>query len=235
MGPLDEGARDHGAVLQHVLEVHEVAVVHVLGIIVRVVEVDDALLMCLDDVLGQEDAVGQVAADLARHVVALRGVDDGVLVAVLLLGLLVVALDEAEDLVVGGVAGALEALHVAVGDVVAGDLVGTGGHDLVLDQVLDLLDRHRVAAGGAGVLDLAGDAVDLLGGKLVVGGDHSVGLAHRFDDLLHVEGDLGTVTLDDLHTSPLLYLPVLPSDSNGPHGPQSITPSSSPRGRCESA
>ena len=48
---LDERAGDDGAVLQHVLEVHEVAVVHVLGIVVRVVEVDDALLVRLDDVL----------------------------------------------------------------------------------------------------------------------------------------------------------------------------------------
>ena len=77
MRTLDERSGDDGAVLQHILEVHEVAVVHMLGIIVRVVEVDDALLMRLNDLLRQEDAVRQVAADLARHVVALRGVDDG--------------------------------------------------------------------------------------------------------------------------------------------------------------
>ena len=42
-------------------------------------------------------------ADLARHVVALDGVDGGVLVGVLLLDFLVIALDQAEDAVVRGV------------------------------------------------------------------------------------------------------------------------------------
>ena len=70
-----------------------------LRVIVGVVEVDDALLVRLDDVLGQQDAVGDVAADLAGHVVTLRAVDDRVLVGVFLLGLLVVALDQAQDAV----------------------------------------------------------------------------------------------------------------------------------------
>jgi hypothetical protein len=42
-GLLDERAGDDGAVLQHVVEVDEVAVVHVLRVVVCVVEVDDAL------------------------------------------------------------------------------------------------------------------------------------------------------------------------------------------------
>ena len=33
---LDEGAGDDGTVLEHIVEVHEVAVVHVLRIVVRV-------------------------------------------------------------------------------------------------------------------------------------------------------------------------------------------------------
>ena len=66
-------------------------------------EVDDALLMGLHDILGQQDTVGDVPADLAGHIVTLGGVDHRVLIGVFLLGLLVVALDEAEDLVVGGV------------------------------------------------------------------------------------------------------------------------------------
>ncbi len=50
VGLLYEGVADNGAVLEHILEVHEVAVVHVLSEIVGVVEVDQALLISLDDV-----------------------------------------------------------------------------------------------------------------------------------------------------------------------------------------
>ena len=42
VGLLDQGAGDDGAVLQHVLQIHQIAVVHMLGIIVRVMEMDDA-------------------------------------------------------------------------------------------------------------------------------------------------------------------------------------------------
>ena len=48
----NERAGDDRAVLQHVFEVYEVAVVHVLGVVVGIVEVDDALLMRLDDLRG---------------------------------------------------------------------------------------------------------------------------------------------------------------------------------------
>ena len=72
MGLLDQRAADDRAVLQHVLQIDQVAVVHVLGVVVGVVEVDDALLMGLDDLLGQQHTHGQVLADLAGHVVALH-------------------------------------------------------------------------------------------------------------------------------------------------------------------
>ena len=39
------GAGNDGAVLQHVLQIHQIAVVHMLGIIVRVMEMDDAGLV----------------------------------------------------------------------------------------------------------------------------------------------------------------------------------------------
>ena len=54
MGLLDEGARDDGAVLQHVFQVHQVAVVHMLRIVVCVMEVDDALFVGVNNLLRQQ-------------------------------------------------------------------------------------------------------------------------------------------------------------------------------------
>ena len=68
MGLLNPGLADNRAVLQHVLQVHQVAVVHVLGKIIGVMEMDDALLVSLHDVLGKEHPLGQVLADLPGHV-----------------------------------------------------------------------------------------------------------------------------------------------------------------------
>ena len=204
VGPLDEGAGDDGAVLQHVLQVHQVAVVHVLGIIIAVVEVDDALPVGLYDLLGQEDAFTEVTADLAGHIVPLSGVDHGVFIGILLLGLLVVALDEGEDLVVGGVGFAHQGTGIAVGDVVLGHLKGTVSHDVVLHHVLNLLHRGGAANFLALELHGLGDALHLHRGHSVGFLHGLVGLSDGDDDLGDVKNRFRTVALDDLHSCILL-------------------------------
>ena len=199
VGLLDEGAGDDGTVLQHILQIHQVTVVHMLRIIIAVVEVDDAFPVGIYDVLGQQDALGKVTADLAGHIVPLGRVHHGILVGVLLLGLLVIALNEGEDLLVGGVGFTHQRAGVAVGDVVLGHLKGTVGHDVMLHHVLDLLhcggaadllalQFHRLC----NALDLHGShAVDLLHGV--------IGLGDGNDDLCDVKDRFRTVSFDDFH------------------------------------
>ena len=54
------GARDDRAVLQHILEVHKVAVVHMLSAIVRVMEMDDAGFVRVDNLLRQQHAAREI-------------------------------------------------------------------------------------------------------------------------------------------------------------------------------
>ena len=199
--PLDERAGDDRAVFEHIFQVHEVAVVHVLRVIVRVVEVDDALLVRLDNVLRQQEAARDVTADLAGHVVALRAVDDRVLVGVFLLGLLVVALDQAQDAVVGRVGAAHQAAGVAVSNVGLGDLERTVGHDLLFDHVLNFLHGGAAAQLLAGELHALGDALDLPRRHAVALFDGGVGLRDGHDDLGDIKRRLGAVALNDLHFS----------------------------------
>ena len=105
---------------------------HVLGVIISVMEVDDALPVGFHDLLRQQDALRDVTAHFAGHVVPLGGIHHRVLVGVFLLGLLVAALDQGEDLLVGGVGAADQRAGVAVGHIVFGHLKGAVGHDLVL-------------------------------------------------------------------------------------------------------
>jgi hypothetical protein len=153
----------------------------------------------------EQRAHGEVLGDLAGHVVALDGDDGGVLVGVLLLDLLVVALDEGEDLVVGGVLLALLVLHVAVDDVLACHDEAVEGHELVLHQVLDLLDRDGVAGVGALVLHVEGGELDLAVGEALVLGHLGICRLDGVLDLGNVERDLRAVALDDLH---VLTLPL---------------------------
>ncbi len=95
MGFFNEGAGNHRTVLQHVLQVYQIAVVHMLGVIIRIVEMDNARFMSLHNFLRQQNAACNVFRYLARHIVPLHGVYRGVFVGVFLLHFLVVALNEA--------------------------------------------------------------------------------------------------------------------------------------------
>ena len=196
---LDQRARNNSAVLEHVLQVHQIAVVHVLGKVIRIVEMDQALIMGIHDLLGQQHTLSQVLGNLAGHVVTLNGIDGRVLVGVLLLNLFVVALNQRQNLVVGRVLLALQALNIAIDDVMASDLVAVEAHDLVLDQILDLLDRHGVAR----VLACLGDVLcrvnHLAVGKTRALLDLQVCGADGIDDLIDVKDNLGAAALDDLH------------------------------------
>ena len=136
-----------------------------------------------------------------RLVVALRAVDDRVLVGVFLLGLLVVALDEAQDAVVGRVGAAHQAAGVAVSNVGLGDLERTVGHDLLFDHVLNFLHGGAAAQLLAGELHALGDALDLPRRHAVALFDGGVGLRDGHDDLGDVKVLLCAVSLDDLHLS----------------------------------
>ena len=196
---LNQRTRDNSAVLEHVLQVHQIAVVHVLGKVIRIVEMDQALIMGIHDLLGQQHTLSQVLGDLAGHVVTLNGIDGRILVGVLLLDLFVVALDQRQDLVIGRVLLALQALNIAIDDVMASDLVAVETHDLVLDQILNLLDRHGVAR----VLACLGDVLcrvnHLAVGKTRALLDLQVCSTDGIDDLIDVKDNLGAAALDDLH------------------------------------
>ena len=155
--------------------------------------------MRLDDLFREQHARRQVFGDLACHVVALDGDDLGILVGVLLLDFLVVALDQRQDLVVGGVGLALEVLQVAVDDVLAGDLEAVERHDLVLDHVLDFLDGDGMARGLALVLHVECRESDLALGQATCLRDLRVCRLDGVDDLVQIEACLRPVAFDDLH------------------------------------
>ena len=199
VGLFDIGAGDDRAVLQHILKVDQVAVVHVLGKVIGIVEVNQAFLMCLHDLWVQQQTGGQVLGDLTGHIVALHAVHGGVLVGVLLLDLFVLALDQAQDPLVGGVGLPLQALHVAVGDIVPGHIVGLDVHELVLYQILDFLHTHSTVQRLTLVGHSRGDLRDLFPGQTALTADGIAGLGNGRDDLGNIKGDLCTVAFDDLH------------------------------------
>ena len=175
--------------------------------VIRVVEVEHALVVGLGDMLGEQDAPGQVPAHLAGDVVPLGGGDGGVLVGVLLRQLLVVVADEGQDGLVGGVGLAHQRPGVAVDNIGLGQLVLSGSHQLGLHHVLDVLHQQAIAAAGFGhgIGDgLNGSLVDAAG--LV---HRSIGLLDGGDDFCSVKLHNGVVSFDDFHGAGSLLMMVL--------------------------
>ena len=193
-------------VLEHVLQIDQIAVVHVLGEIIRVVEVDDALVVRVNDVLRQQHAGRQILRHLARHIVALDGVDGGVFVGVLLLDLLVVRLDQGQDLLVRRVGLAHKRAGIAVCNIVLGNLKCAVGHDLIFDQILNFLDGQRAVHGQAVVFHALGDAADLHRRQPFVLRDDVVSLGYGCDDLDDIERCFRAVAFDDLHAGSSLSI-----------------------------
>ena len=205
----DIGAGNDGAVLQHILKVHQIAVVHMLGEVVGIVEVDQTLLMCLYDLRVQQQTGGQILGDLAGHIVALHAVDGGVLVGVLLLDLFVLALDQAQDALVGGVGLALQALDIAVGDIVACYIVRLNVHQLVLHQILYLFHADRAVELLALVGNSCGDLGDLLPAQTSLTAHRIAGFGNGGDDLGNIKRNFCTVSFDDLHRFSSFYIGAL--------------------------
>ena len=210
MGTVNRRTGDDRTVLEHVLKVHKIAVVHALGIIVHVVEMDYAIFMGLDDLLRKEDSPCDVLGDRTCHVVALNGVDGGVFVGVLLLRLFVRAVDERKDLAVGRILLALQILDETVLDVVLGDSMGAGLLDLRLDNVLHLLDGKRTVMRRSKSLNLLRNLLNTRLGQLVGCLNRIVRLADGIRYFAAVESLFFATALDDVHCLvPLKALDIL--------------------------
>ena len=187
---LNQSTGDNSAVLQHVIKVDEVAVVHVLCKVIGIVEVDKTLIVSSNNILWKELALNEVLRNLTCHVVTLNRNNGRVLVGVLLLDFLVVALNQRQNLVIGGVLVTLLVLNVAVNDVLTSNLKAVKSHELILDKVLDLLDGDGVSSLLALIGNVEGSKLNLTLSQALILRDLCVSLSDCVNNLLYLEGDL---------------------------------------------
>ena len=179
---------------------------HPLRVVVHVVEMQDAGVVRLHDLLRQQQALRHVLRHGAGHVVALHAVDRRVLVRVLLLRLLVRAVDEREDLAVRRVVLALQRLDEPIRDVLLRHEVCARLLGLRLHQVLDLLHAQGPVMRGRKGLDLFGDALDARLRQLVRIVHRGIRLADGDNDLRPIERRFLAAALDNIHCSPFSFL-----------------------------
>ena len=206
MRALNQSAGNHCTVLQHVIEVEQVAVVHMLGIVISIVEMDDARVVSFYDVLRQQHTHGQIFTDFTGHVVALYRHHLWILVRVFLLDLFVSVFDEGKNLVICGIVLAHCIVSVAILDVGACDLVVTAVHQDIFHNVLYFLHGGRVTEVFTCSHSLCSIGRYVILRKLFCFRYAVVGFSNGNTDFLRVEFLFLTGTLDDTHiVSPFIY------------------------------
>ncbi len=183
VGLFDPRSRDHGSVLQHILKIHKVAVMHVLREVVRIVEMDDPILMRFHDLRRKKETLGNVLADLAGHIITLYGVHRGILIGIFLLDLFIIAFDQRQDLLIRGIALSDQGSFIPISNVCPRDFIRLMIHDVVFHQILDLLDGQRPRAFLALLFDRISDRKDLVRMKPVRLLHLSVGFVDSGQDL----------------------------------------------------
>ena len=152
-----------------------------------------------DDIGGKKNAARQILADLSGHIIALNGIDRGILVGIFLLDFLVIALDEREDLRIRRVDLTGKRAGVTVGDIFAGNGKGFLIHDLIFHEILDLFHVDRTIQIVCKRSDLVRDQFDLLFREAIALAHFRVCFPDRIENFFNVERNFRTVTFDNFH------------------------------------
>ncbi len=209
VGFFNHGLTDHRSVLQHVLQIDQVAVMLLLGIVIRIMEVDNSLFMGFHNLLRKQHAHGKVLAYLSRHIIPLCGIDHGILIGILLVDGLVQMLDQGKDPVVCGVGFAGQLPLIAVAYIFLGDFITAHLHDAGLHHVLYVLHMGDMGH----FLDFSFHSIrnrlNLIFVQPVNRLCSHIGSIDGIDDLDRIKLHLFPIPLDNLHIRLLLFTIVI--------------------------
>ena len=200
---VNKGLADYRPVLKHVLQIYQITVVHMLCKIIRIMKMNQPLLIRLHDLRGQKKPSGEILADLTGHVIPLHAVDNGILIGILLEHLLIVALNQGKNPVVRGVALSHQGSGIAVAHITSGHIKSPLGHDLVFHHILHFFHRNRTVHPGAFKINVFRNLLDLLPGQfLSMSG--LVGLGDCSHNFVDIKIHFRSVSFNYLHENPSL-------------------------------
>ena len=199
VGLLDHGIRDHGAVLQHVFQVHQLTVGDGARYIAHIVYMDDAFIVGEDHILRENISAADILGHLRCQIVTHGGIQHRVLVRVLLFGQLIVVAQQGENLGIGAALLTQQFMAQTVVAVVPGQPVMFALIQFIHDHVLDFFDTNSPAKCIAAFLHIANNKTDHRIRQPVLFCDTSVGGFYRILDFRIVERYLRTIPLDYLH------------------------------------
>ena len=128
-------------VLEHILKIYEVAVMHMLCEIIGIMEVNNAVLVSLDNILRKKNSLCNILRHFACHIITLNGIYRRIFIGVFLLNFLVIALYKRENLIIGCICLTNERTGITVLNITLCYLKCALRHNLILDNILNFLYR----------------------------------------------------------------------------------------------
>ncbi len=142
VGLLDHCFADNSTVLQHILQIYQTAVMHVLRKIIGIMEMNNASLMRICDIMRQQKTGGDILADFTGHIVTLYAVYNGVLVRVFLLDFFIFKIQKAQDFFVCCIRLPQQSTFIPIGNVIFGNAESAMLHDFNFYPVLNRFHIH---------------------------------------------------------------------------------------------
>ena len=170
-----------------------------LGIIIRIVKMNNAFFMCFDNISRKQKSSGKISADLSCHIITLHTVNSRILVGILLLYFLIIALDQAHDLLICGIGLTHKCMLISVCDIFSGNLVFTGFHQSVFYQILNLLHTGSTCQILTVSFYFQLKTANLFLRKALILCHFLIGFRNRSEDLLSVENCFLTASFNDFH------------------------------------
>ena len=81
---VNKGLADDCAIFQHIFQIDKITVVHMLGIIVGIVEMNQSLPVCLHDFFWQQKPSRQIFAHFPGHIITLYTVNNRIFIGIFL-------------------------------------------------------------------------------------------------------------------------------------------------------
>ena len=201
----DQRTGNHGAVLQHIFQIHEVAIVHVLRKIIRVVEMNNPLVVRRHDIFGQQNTARQILGNFARHIIALHAVHRGVLIRIFLFHFFVVAFDQRKNMRVRRVRLSRQRAGITVRYVLPRKRESVHRHQTVLHHILNFFHGNGAPHVIALFFHVGGKSYDFVVRNFRKIVHLLVRAAYRMNDFISVEYNFLSVSFNNLHS--LFVLP----------------------------
>ena len=188
----------NGAVVQHIANVNQAAVKNRLDKIICVMEMQNALLMCLGNLLRQHQALRQILRNLTGNQVALRSSHRSIFIGVFLHNVFIIIADQGKDGLISRIRLTHQRTLIAIDDILLRQLKLALFHQAMLNHILNILNKqaHAVAS-----LYISSDFFNLLLLDTIFGLNCNIGFMDCFYNFVRIKVNCSAIALNNFHSS----------------------------------